>query len=258
MTVKKGTAEIMLKGKRKALYKMTRDDNGGNWIKSEETARGEIEVHAKIGTIEKAKELHERYGYISYDTLRTMPHFPQILKDQYPRCEPCEKGKTTKPPARDQHKKGGKTTPTLQTLERLHVDLVGPITPVTSGKQLKYLLVVIDDYSRYMITTGVKTKDKARHALMDIIVALETATSKRVKAIQADWGGEFRNQELEDELRQRGTTMKETVPHHSETNAVVERANRTIFTMNGTILAASKLPKGLWDHASAWSIYTKN
>ena len=93
---------------------------------------------------------------------------------------------------------------------------------------------------------------------MDIVNALETATSRKVKSIQADWGGEFRNQELETKLQQRGTKLKETVPYHSETNAVVERTNRTIFTMNRTLLCAAKMPKGMWNFASAWSAYTKN
>ena len=93
---------------------------------------------------------------------------------------------------------------------------------------------------------------------MNIVVALETVCEKQVKSIQADWGKEFRNQDLETELRQRGTTMKETVPYHRETNAVVERANRTIFTMNRIIIAQSGLPRGMWDYASAWSAHTKN
>ena len=93
---------------------------------------------------------------------------------------------------------------------------------------------------------------------MDIIIALETACWEKVSTIQADWGGEFRNTELETELRHRGTKMQETVPHHSETNPVVERANRTIFSMNCTSLATSGLHKGPSDVVSAFSVYTKN
>ena len=52
--------------------------------------------------------------------------------------------------------------------------------------------------------------------------------------------------------------MKETIPDYSETNAIVERADRTIFTMNRTILAEARLPKGMWHYASAWSAYVKN
>ena len=53
----------------------------------------------KISGTEEAREMHERYdGHISYDALRTLPEFPKIAEN--PRCEACEKGKATKPPAK--------------------------------------------------------------------------------------------------------------------------------------------------------------
>ena len=111
---------------------------------------------------------------------------------------------------------------------------MGPITLVTPKSQFKYLLVVIDDYRRCIITKDPRTKGETTEGLMDIVTALETACRKntKVRTIEADWGGEFRNPKLEEALRQRGTTLKETIPHHSETNPVVERANPMIFTMH--------------------------
>jgi len=76
--------------------------------------------------------------------------------------------------------------------------------------------------------------------------------------IQADWGGEFRNKDLQTELRQREIQLKETVPRHSETNVVAERANCTIFTMSRIVLTGAGIAKGYWDKASLWAVYTKN
>jgi len=89
---------------------------------------------------------------------------------------------------------------------------------------------------------------------------LEKATNSQynVKFIQADWGGEFRNKNLQTELRQGGIQLKETVPQHSETNAVAERANCTILSMSRTALIAVELPKGYWDKVSVWAVYVKN
>ena len=126
-------------------------------------------------------------------------------------------------------------------------------------KQYKYLLVTIDDYTRYMTVKPLRIKSDTREALTEIISTLEVSCNgEKVGTVQADWGGEFRNKELELELKQRGAKMKETVPHHRETNPVIERANRTIFTRNRTAITASGLPKGLWDLVSAHSTYTKN
>jgi hypothetical protein len=50
----------------------------------------------------------------------------------------------------------------------------------------------------------------------------------------------------------------ETTPHHSETNAAIERAIRTITTIARTTLIASGLPKNLWADAMKFVSYTKN
>ena len=250
----------ILQRKNGVEYKLEIDERGGMWITPDDSHVEIRELQAiaqQQVEQEEARELHERYGHISYNTLRTLPEFPKnIKKGMEPRCEPCEKGKTTKPPAKDHQKEGIRTS---RPLERLHADLVGPIRPITPSTQYRYLLVVTDDYSRYVTTTPIKTKDETGEKLIHTINALEKATIHHVSQIQADWGGEFRNKELSAELRQRGISLKETVPRHSETNAVAERMNRTILTMSRTaIIAAENLPKSLWDKASAWAAYTKN
>jgi len=138
------------------------------------------------------------------------------------------------------------------------VDLIGPIKPVTPGNQYQYLLVVVDDFSRYVSVKPLKKKSDAEDELITIINLLENLTNLRTNQVQADWGGEFQGKELVIELKQRGTTLKETVPYHSETNAIAERINRTILGMNRTAIAASGLPKRLWDKVCLYSAYAKN
>lgn len=111
--------------------------------------------------------------------------------------------------------------------------------------------MVIDDYSRYLVTKLLRKKSDAGNALIEVINQLEAAINLRVSQIQADWGGEFRNKGLQEELKQRGITSKETVPRHSETNAAIERSNWTILIMSHTAPIAAELPKGLCGKASA-------
>jgi hypothetical protein len=84
--------------------------------------------------------------------------------------------------------------------------------------------------------------------------------TSRVHQAQADWGDEFRNDDLKGKLRKRGIVFKETIPGHTKTNATIERTNRTIMTMNRTVILATNggIPKGRWDKAAGWSAYTKN
>jgi transposase InsO family protein len=60
--------------------------------------------------------------------------------------------------------------------------------------------------------------------------------------------------------RKRGIQLKDTIPGHSETNAIIERTNRTIMTINRIAILGTNggIPKGRWDKASGWSAYTKN
>jgi len=150
-----------------------------------------------------AISLHERYGHIFYDTLRTLPEFPKDWKEKI-RCEACEKGKATKPPSPKQPPQNRAT----KLLERIHVDLIGPMDTPTPGKQNKYLMMIVEDHSRYMLTHAIPTKGDAGDELIIIINKLEKVVSSaherpiHLSQIQADWGGEFRNSKLITELNQ--------------------------------------------------------
>jgi len=107
------------------VFDLEIDGLGGMWV------LGEWGPAIRRTQGETAKELHERYGHISYDTLKHLPEYPKSTINP-PRCEACEKGKATKPPA-PQSKVGPIRTTKL--LERIHCDLVGPIKPPTPAKQ---------------------------------------------------------------------------------------------------------------------------
>ena len=86
----------LLKRKNGTDYKLEINENGGQWITPDDS-------HADIqrfSTTKEENEMHDRYGHISYDTLSILPEFPKIKEK--PRCEACEKGKATKPRARNQ------------------------------------------------------------------------------------------------------------------------------------------------------------
>jgi len=79
----------------KTLYKIERQEDG-LWIKTD-AYDGKARINSVKGK-ELAISLHERYGHISYDTLRTLPEFPKDWKEKI-RYEACEKGKATKSPS---------------------------------------------------------------------------------------------------------------------------------------------------------------
>ena len=151
----------------KVLYKMTRDP-AGLWIEPDNavadwkaagikrTAAGEEEA------IEQARNLHERYGHISYNTLRTLPEFPKEIGKEKIRCQACEQGKATKPrvPKQPQELRSSRL------MERIHADLIGPIKPSTPSNEYKYLLNIIEDHSWYIMTIPLRAKKDAGNVLI--------------------------------------------------------------------------------------------
>lgn len=230
-TLEAEPTKATLKEGGKTVYTMKVDSKGAIWIKIEKPAS------VKVTGTESTKELHERYGHISFDTLRTLPECHKFNTKL--RYEAYKKGKATKPVA----KSNKEPIRTFRPLERLHTDLVGSIKPVTPTTQYKYLLVVTDDFSLYIVTKAIYIKNDTVGGLIEIINALEKAVSHQVSQIQAEWVDEFTHKELTIELKQRGITLKETVPQHSETIAIAERANRTILTMSRTAILGAELPK---------------
>jgi hypothetical protein len=114
LKVNRNGAELKLG--RKIIYKMIRDTRGGLWVVPDNSME-------KVGRIEAVKELHERYGHISYDTLRSLPECRKF--EGKPRCEACKISTAAKPRALPRMQ----PIRTSRVSERLHCDLVGPINP---------------------------------------------------------------------------------------------------------------------------------
>ena len=238
---KDGTQVTINKGD--ILYQISRDINGTMWIIPEDT---------KIVTLKVNKEtlqgLHERYGHISFDTLRSLPEAKNLSGTGT--CTACLKGKSTNPPSKPSPVGSIRTT---RVLERIHADLIGPLSKEWLGK--KYILTILDDYSRYCTAIPIRDKTHASDKTKEWILALENITGKTTVFIQTDWGTEFND--LKTWGTKRGTRTKETVPYHSGTHATIERLNRTLQDMARTAMIAAGL-KGLWGDAIQWAAYTKN
>ena len=226
-------------------------DQHGLWVKPDDLKTPTKEITSKVNS-NKLQELHERYGHLSFPTLKKLPEAKNIPPEEFAKaeCIPCIKGKSTKPGA-----KPSETTRTQEILERIHCDLIGPMETEWLGK--KYVLTIIDDFSRCCIAIPIRAKSDTTETLKQAIKEIQLATGQKVQAIQADWGGEFKNGALNSWCKTKGIVQKETVAYHSETNAIVERLNRTLQDIARTAMIGAQL-KGLWGDAIKWAAYTKN
>ncbi|GJU08989.1 retrovirus-related pol polyprotein from transposon TNT 1-94 [Tanacetum coccineum] len=113
-------------------------------------------------------------------------------------------------------------------LNLLHMDLCGPMR-VASINGKKYILVIVDDYSRYTWTLFLRSKDETPEVLKDFLMMI-----------------------------QRNLQAQTSTPRTPEQNGVVERRNRTLVEAARTMLSASKLPLSFWAEAVATACYTQN
>jgi hypothetical protein len=78
----------------------------------------------------------------------------------------------------------------------VHGDLCGPISPRTRRMLLAmfttiYFLLLVDDMSRYMWLTLLRSTADAPAAIMAFQARVEHETSKKLKVLHTDNGGEF-------------------------------------------------------------------
>ncbi|GJU03952.1 retrovirus-related pol polyprotein from transposon TNT 1-94 [Tanacetum coccineum] len=164
----------------------------------------------------------------------------------------CEQGKIKKaslPP---------KLVPSTESkLELLHIDLCGPMR-VASINGKKYILVIVDDYSRYTWVYFLRTKDEAPDMIIDFINQVQRNLKAQILTIRTDYGTEFKNEKLRAFYAKLGIVYKTSISHTPQQNGVVERRNRTLVEVARTMLIFSKTPEFLWAETIVAACFTQN
>ncbi|GJW76995.1 putative ribonuclease H-like domain-containing protein [Tanacetum coccineum] len=128
------------------------------------------------------------------------------------------------------------------------MDLCGPMR-VASINGKKYILVIVDDYSRYTWTLFLRSKDETPEVLKDFLTMIQRNLQAQVITVRTDRGTEFLNKTLHAYFKEEGIEHQTSTPRTPEQNGVVERRNRTLVEAARTMLSASKLPLSFWAEA---------
>ncbi|GJS46777.1 retrovirus-related pol polyprotein from transposon TNT 1-94 [Tanacetum coccineum] len=144
-----------------------------------------------------------------------------------------------------------------EKLYLLHMDLCG-LMRVASINGKRYILVIVDDYSRFTWVRFLKTKDEAPAAIIKCIKNIQVRLKATVQNVQTDNGTEFVNQTLREWYENVGITHQTSVARTPQQNGVVERRNRTLVEAARTMLIFSKAPLFLWAEAINTACYTQN
>nr|GEX95586.1 retrovirus-related Pol polyprotein from transposon TNT 1-94 [Tanacetum cinerariifolium] len=84
-----------------------------------------------------------------------------------------------------------------EKLYLLHTDLCGPMRMANINEKM-YILVIVNDYSRFTWVRFLKTKDEAPAAIVKCIKNIQVHSNAAVRNVQTDNGTEFVNQTLRE------------------------------------------------------------
>ncbi|GJY09624.1 retrovirus-related pol polyprotein from transposon TNT 1-94 [Tanacetum coccineum] len=128
-----------------------------------------------------------------------------------------------------------------EKLNLLHMDLCGPMR-VESINGKKYILDIVDDYSRFMWVKFLRSKDETPKVIIKYLKQIQVRLNAVVKNVRTDNRTEFVNQTLKDYYENVGITHQTSVVRTPQQNIIVERRNRTLVEAAYTMLIFSKAP----------------
>nr|GEV64156.1 reverse transcriptase domain-containing protein [Tanacetum cinerariifolium] len=145
----------------------------------------------------------------------------------------------------------------LKVLNTLHINLCGPIK-VQKINEKKYILVIVDDYTRFTWDKVLRSKDETPEVVIKFLKQIQVGLNKSVRFIRTDNGTEFVNHDLTYYYESVSIFHQKSVPRTLQQNGIVERRNQTLIEAAGTMLIFSKAPLLLWAEVVAPACYTQN
>ena len=199
---------------------------------------------------------HQRLGHASHkqlekiskcDAIIGLPKFEKIEKCIY---GPCQMGKQVK----SKHLSVTKVQ-TLRPLELLHINLISPARVQSLGGK-KYILVVVDDYTRYTWVVLLRDKAEAPEKMIHLCKNLQVEKGTVIARIRSDHGRQFENTKLATFCNDQSTSQEFSSPKTPQQNGIVEQKNRVIQEMALVMLNNKKIAKSFWGEAINTACHT--
>jgi hypothetical protein len=198
------------------------------------------------------------YSHVSADTIHArFGHY-----GQHENCETCilSKGRRTK------IGRSNTRIPAVAVYDRLHMDLVGPISTVIDGDRIsapsigghKYSLTTVDEKSNYIHTSLLHHKSEATNEIIKLISTISTQHNHLIKGIHSDRGGEFINGTLKTYCDDNGIIHTTSTAYKPQHNGLAERMNGIICNTARAMLVHAKSHISLWGEALATAVYVHN
>ena len=146
---------------------------------------------------------------------------------------------------------------TSRPLELLHIDLMGSAKVQSLGGK-KYILVVMDDFTRYTWIVLLRDKAEAPEKLIHLCKKLQVKKGTVIARIKSDHGREFENMKLATFYNDQGIHQEFSSPKTPQQNGIVEQKNKVVQKMARVMLHNKKMPNSFWGEAVNTACHTLN
>ena len=200
---------------------------------------------------------HRRLGHLGGESTKLLTQQAQdgpkgLSSKDMEFCENCVLGKHTQ----KIHKTSG--TPANRIFDKIHADVIGPISPASLGGA-RYALHVVDEFTHF---GKLYTMERKSQAVNYLVTYLNQAKAEHpncpIRVFRSDNGGEFSGNEFQKILLDRGIKWEPTVPYTPHQNGLVERKGRTLAGQLRAILAESGCPQSFWAELITTVNYLRN
>lgn len=185
---------------------------------------------------------------------------------QKDRCPVCVTSKAQRQPI--SRKNCVRMNEAQNIMDCWHVDLMGPFSTISSedGRRWRlpsvtgeaFVLVVTDEFSKYVMTTPIVSKSHAASALINNITFMENQTGVKLKRIHGDGGTEFINTTIKNFCSTKGIELTYTTPDSPALNGLAERMNGIITTKSRCLMSHCHAPQQLWNLAILHACWIHN
>jgi hypothetical protein len=205
------------------------DSKQGGRVRFTNSAVAKADIVYPIG-LNPADLIHLKYGHLNKDILmKTVSAAERILLSQYilSKCVSCPFGKLRAQPSRSS------SHVALQKLQRIHTDTWPQ--PVQNYDGSHYVMVIIDEFTRYITVKPLVSKKMAQESMLTFIKNVEVEHYPlRVRSIHSDNGSELLSSHLRKNLmRKDGNTVEiVTSPGYEQKyNGLAETTVKVLTTM---------------------------
>ncbi|GKA45457.1 retrovirus-related pol polyprotein from transposon TNT 1-94 [Tanacetum coccineum] len=196
---------------------------------------------------------HQRLSHLNFATINNLVKnnlvrgLPKMKFEKDHLCSACEQGKIHR-----KHHKSKTPFASHKPLYLLHMDLCGPMR-IESINGKRYMLVIVDDYSRYTWVFFLHSKDEASEVIISFIKKTQVNLQLQVQRVRTDNGTEFKNKTLAKFFDEVGISQQFSAARTPQQNGVMERRNQTLLKAKGDI----RVFVGYLKESDAFRVYNK-